>query len=301
MSSPEHNELGQFIPLHYHFQMLADDVRMTAFESALEKVVPIGGRVLDLGSGTGIQSFFAARRAAHVTAVEFNSELAEASRRFLHDNGLADRVQVLVADASEFTPDEPVDVVVCEMLHSGLLREKQIDTIARFKEKYFARFAALPRFVPEATLLAAQPVLQEYRFHGYHAPVPLFQAATAVTPGCSPMAEPQLYAVVDYAQALPDLFEATQQFRVAETGAVNAIRFVTKNLLAILPEEQSSIDWHNHYLVMPLSTPLEVAAGDVLELRFRYTPGAPLRALTDSLDCRPIGKGPDCSLESREG
>src|SRR2546427_487380 len=109
-------ELGQFIPLHYHFNMLNDAARTGAFESAIEATVPRGGRVVELGGGTGVLSYFATRKAARVWCIERNPELAGAARRLLLANG-ADTVEVVEADARSFVPPEPVDVVVCEMLH----------------------------------------------------------------------------------------------------------------------------------------------------------------------------------------
>ena len=229
-----------------------------------------------------------ARRARSVVAVEYNPKLVEASRRILAKNGVADRVTVVQADAAEWTPDEPVDLVVCEMLHSALLREKQVEVIHRFKANYARRFATLPRFLPEATLLAAQPVHQDYRFHGYEAALPFFQAATTAAPACMPLAAPLVYATVDYAQALPELFEATLLFRVHTSGCINAVRFVTKNLLAILPAEQRSIDWHSQHLVMPLASSLDVVTGQLFELRFSYPAGATIEQLGESLHGRIV-------------
>ncbi len=124
-------ELGQFIPLHYHFNMLADAARTGAFEEAIDLAVPEGGRVVELGGGTGVLSFFAARKAARVWCVERNPELADVARKLLRENG-ADAVEVVQADATAWLPPDPVDVVVCEMLHVGLLREKQIQVLSAF-------------------------------------------------------------------------------------------------------------------------------------------------------------------------
>ena len=55
--------LGQFIPLHYHGQMLANEQRMAPFHEAIDKLVPIGGHVVELGGGTGVMSFLASKRA----------------------------------------------------------------------------------------------------------------------------------------------------------------------------------------------------------------------------------------------
>jgi type I protein arginine methyltransferase len=40
---------------------------------------------------------------------------------------------------------------------------------------------------------------------------------------------------------------------------------------------------HNHYLVVPLSAPVPVKAGDRLRVRFAYQFGAPLADLVASL------------------
>ena len=67
--------LGQFIPLHYHHNMLKDDNRMSNFKAAIDQVVFDGAKVLELGGGTGVLSCFAAARASKVWCVEFNPAL----------------------------------------------------------------------------------------------------------------------------------------------------------------------------------------------------------------------------------
>ena len=41
-TTDEEKLLGQYIPIHYHYQMLDDEARMTGFKSALDFVVPAG-------------------------------------------------------------------------------------------------------------------------------------------------------------------------------------------------------------------------------------------------------------------
>lgn len=45
----QHLEPGQFIPLVYHYNMLADQTHMHAFKEAIAIAVPEGSRVLELG------------------------------------------------------------------------------------------------------------------------------------------------------------------------------------------------------------------------------------------------------------
>ena len=45
-------QLGQYIPLHYHYQMLLDEARMRGFAQAIAYNVLEGARVLELdGNG----------------------------------------------------------------------------------------------------------------------------------------------------------------------------------------------------------------------------------------------------------
>ena len=81
--------LGQFIPIHYHYQMLTQEPRIGGFEQAIAAVVQPGMKVLELGAGTGVLSFFAARAgASKVWAVERIPHVAKAARRFLARHGL---------------------------------------------------------------------------------------------------------------------------------------------------------------------------------------------------------------------
>ena len=66
MSQSDDCYLGQFIPLHYHHNMLMDEQRMSAFKTAINLTVFPGAKVLELGGGTGVLSWFAAAKAGKV-------------------------------------------------------------------------------------------------------------------------------------------------------------------------------------------------------------------------------------------
>jgi predicted RNA methylase len=284
---PEEFFLGQCIPVHYHYNMLRDQARVDSFREAIGCVTARGAKVLELGGGTGILSFFAAQRAAKVWCVEMNPALAKVARRFLADNGVGDQVEVVEADAGEYVPPESVDVVICEMLHSALLREKQVEVIQSFKEHYAQKFPGkLPVFVPEATLLAVQPVEQLFTFAGYHAPVPLFQGPGDEHQDTTALGEPAIYQTVSYERPLPTRIAWQGEAIATQSGHLNAIRFVTKNVLAILVDEQRSIDWNNQHLVLPLRKPLAVERGDAIRIEFNYEAGGSLESLADSLSCQ---------------
>lgn len=276
--------LGQFIPVHYHHNMLMDQNRMHAFKCAIDHVVFPGAKVLELGGGTGVLSFFAAQKADKVYCVEFNPDLVQEARRFLAQNRHGERVEVIHADAFEYLPPEPVDVVICEMIHVGMLREKQVDVIEAFKQRYFERFGGpLPMFIPEAVLMAVQPLQKDYNFEGYVAPIIQFEETTVFQSGTVQLGQPVIYSVLDFTTAVDPMIGFDGQLLIEQAGELNALRFITKNVLSVVQERGSTIDWLNHYMCLPLAQPLRVEAGDIVQVSFRYRAGGSIPSLQASI------------------
>jgi hypothetical protein len=61
------------------------------------------------------------------------------------------------------------------------------------------------------------------------------------------------------------------------------MRFITKNILAVVPERSDTIDWLNHYMTLPLALPLDVVAGDVIDVSFAYRAGGSIPSLQASI------------------
>ena len=293
---PEQYFLGQMIPLRYHYQLLTDAERLTAFREAIDFVVPPGAKVVELGGGTGILSFFAAEKADKVWCVECNPELARAAETFLAQNRHGDRVEVVLADAHHYVPPEPVDVVVCEMLHSGLLREKQASVIRAFRENYARRFGGrVPCFVPEVSLLGVQAVQQSFQFAGFHAPIPLFQPPRTRHDDTVGLSDPVIYETIDYRgidfdSQIPSEIAWQGNLTITRPGKLNALRFATKNLLVMIEEQGRAVEWSNMHLVLPIARPIVVEPGKVLEISFSYPPGGTLDWLSRSIRVAEAGE-----------
>ncbi len=284
-------ELGQFIPAHYHANMLNDETRMRGFQEAIDYLVPEGARVVELGGGTGVLSHFAAQRASKVWCVEFNPDLIKTASVLLPQNTRGDRIELVHANANDWLPPEPVDVVICEMLHTGLLREQQVNVIHNFKQRYTAHFGGpLPAFIPEACLQAIQPIEQDFVHEGFFAPCLQFQSPVTQQARSQEKGPPTVFQAFRWDENIPMNCSFDNALQVDRDGRVNAIRVITKNLLAIVEDQQRSIDWHNQYLIVPLPQPIDVCAGDKLAVSFSYAPGSPLTALTQSLDVQRMAQ-----------
>jgi len=276
--------LGQYIPIHYHFQMLDDEARLRGFKSALDYLVPAGGVVLDLGAGTGVLSFFAAQKAAKVYSVERQAELVHKSQELLLRNDHGNRVELVLGDASTYLPPEPVDVVVCEMLHSALLREKQVEIIQAFKTRYRKKYGnELPIFIPDATILAVEPIFADFSFLGYQAPISLFEPVASPSPRFLSLGTPELYHILQYQTDFPLEFSFDGKLTTDKTGHFNALRFITKNILAIDIKEQTTIDFMNQNLILPISNPMDVLKNEQFEIRFSYLAGDTIPSLENSI------------------
>lgn len=281
-NSESGSELGQFIPIHYHYQMLLDQDRINGFAKAIESSVTSGSKVLDLGGGSGILSFYASKKAQKVWCVEKNPELANAAQKFLRDNK-AENVEVIIDDAFFYLPPEPVDFVICEMLHSAMLREKQTVVLAEFQKNYLEKFGKLPNFIPATTMLAVQPVNQSFSFNGYVAPIPLFFPAGLENTSTIELSDPYIYSSFHYDKPLPQHFVCSREFTASKDGEINALRFITKNILSYLIEEEKSIDWYNLYLIMPLSKSVSVKTGQKVKISFSYPSGGRIECLGSSI------------------
>lgn len=276
--------LGQFIPLQYHHHMLTDEYRMGTFKAAIDQAVFPGAKVLDLGGGTGVLSWFAAAKAGKVWCVEFNPDLVREARRLLKLNQGCEKIELVQADAFEYLPPEPVDVVICEMLHPAMVCEKQVNVIKSFKERYLQRFGGpLPRFIPEAVLMGVQPLQQNYRFMGFHAPIIQFQLPGGIHTDTMEFAPPQVYSPLDFMQPVSEEFNWEGVFTLEQAGQVNALRFITKSILSISTSDKSFIEWQNHYLVLPLADPVQAKAGALLHIGFNYRAGGSITHLQNSI------------------
>jgi hypothetical protein len=75
---------------------------------------------------------------------------------------------------------------------------------------------------------------------------------------------------------------------VERNGEINAMRFVTKNILQVVQERSSTIDWLMGYMTLPLATPIKAREGDVLQVSFQYRAGGAIPSLQASLQAEVL-------------
>lgn len=139
-----------------HYWMLADALRTRRFRKAIRAAVHPGDVVADLGTGTGILAMFAVQAgAARVYAVEQDPQTAAIARELIARNAMAERIQVLEADAAACELPEPVDLLLCELIGNAG-PEEDIEAVAAALAQRHLKPGG--RCVPERLQCYAVPV-----------------------------------------------------------------------------------------------------------------------------------------------
>ena len=112
----------------WHFVIVRDAVRNTAYEEALKRAVTRDSKVLEVGAGSGLLALMAARAGAReVITCEADPAIAAAAKEAIAHNGYSDRIRVVAKHSSALDVAAdlggPADVLVSEIVSNDLLGE----------------------------------------------------------------------------------------------------------------------------------------------------------------------------------
>lgn len=168
-----------FEDIYLHEQMLADTVRMNAYQHAIERYVTAQDDVVDVGTGTGILAFMAAaRKPRKIYALDHSMRMIDYARAVAETNGI-DNVTFVASSSHEFRPEKPVDVMVQELMGIALFDEGMVETVLAARDRCLkpggrilpAKFA----FYLEPVQLIEEeriPLIQELQPRGLTLPSP---------------------------------------------------------------------------------------------------------------------------------
>ena len=124
---------------YIHEQMLKDRIRTGTYQDAIKNNPDVfkDKIVLDIGSGTGILSIFAAKAGAkHVYGIEF-ADIADYANEIIKKNKLNDKITIIKSKVEEVNlPVEKVDIIISEWMGYFLLYESMLDTVLYARDKW---------------------------------------------------------------------------------------------------------------------------------------------------------------------
>ena len=127
---------------YIHEEMLKDKVRTGTYQKAIleNKEIFKDKIVLDIGSGTGILSFFAAQAGAkHVYGIEF-ADIADFSIDIIKKNKMEDKITIIKSKVEEAElPVDKVDIILSEWMGYFLLYESMLDCVLFARDKWLKK------------------------------------------------------------------------------------------------------------------------------------------------------------------
>jgi len=117
-----------FDDLYQHDRMLADQVRIDTYRAAFAKHVKPGDVVVDLGTGTGVLAFLAARAGARVVHAVEHGPMLDLACAVARDNGITN-VVFHRCHSTRFALPEPADVIIHEQIGDAAFDERAVENL----------------------------------------------------------------------------------------------------------------------------------------------------------------------------
>ncbi|MES2668523.1 MAG: 50S ribosomal protein L11 methyltransferase [Patescibacteria group bacterium] len=258
-------------------QCLTDKKRTDRFEEAIARNVKKGDLVMDSGTGSGILALMAARAGAKkVLAVEYDPYVAKLAVQNVANNDFSDVVDLVVGDARDvnFAKDTVFDVIIMEMLTTGMIDEYQVWTMNNLHKKGYV--TAETRLIPQRqdTFIA----LGEADYTNYGLTMRMVRHVWP--PHCTidlrKLTKTELLNSVSFNTVNPLSSHSVMQFTIEEAGTLNSLYLTSNTIL----DEQTEVDDTaalNAPVVLPIESDIEVEKGDTVEVTVSYGFGGGFR------------------------
>lgn len=272
--------------LEVHRGLLQDTVRTNAFRDAIRRYVTPDSVVLDLGTGSGILSFFAceagARRVFAVDATH-SADLASFLARHL---GFADRIQVIHDRSTNIELPERANVLVTETLGAFGFNEQILSSVIDARARLLTADAVI---IPRSIDLYLVPVddasIYEQRVNWWNekpygfdfSPLAVF-ASNIVFIGsvgsASFLAQPERVIVADLTTIATADVSGGAQFIATRAGLLHGFAGWFRATLADgieLSNEAPGSHWEHVFL--PLQSPIPIEAGTPIDVDLECADG----------------------------
>ncbi len=130
------------INVENHHVMLRDSIRMSCFQRAIQNAVTSESIVMDLGAGSGILSFFAARAGAQkIYAVEKRPDMVMVAKKLAKANGFEEQI-TFIENSSHLLQANEIEskptVLVSEILGNAIFEENILEFTIDARDRFLA-------------------------------------------------------------------------------------------------------------------------------------------------------------------
>lgn len=256
-----------FSSVDFVFQCLVDSKRTTAFVDAINKVVTKESVVIDLGTGSGIMAIAAAKAGAkQVYCVEYDPFIASIAKKNIEVNGLKNKIKMIVNDAKKISLKEKFDIVISEMLTTGIVDEHQVQAINNLHRHKNIHKSTI--FIPGVQETYITPVDTSFEVCGHTFPmVNHLWKWLEYNPIKSKMAKKELLNKIDFSHPYKEQCDVVVEFKVVKKGKINSILLESKSILGTKTVEDTKA--LNAPVIIPL-VERSVQKNDVVRIHVKY-------------------------------
>jgi predicted RNA methylase len=276
------NFLGPPMPPIYQYNLLCDAPRVKALQKAILKTVTKNDVVVDLGTGTGILSLIAAKKAKKVYAIEMDPFMLEVAKNLASYYPEGKKIEFVEADARTFHLNEKADVIICEMLDTALIREYQVPAMNHALENIAKENA---RIIPLKSTTKIELVQADFHFYGFDFPIPYYEKCGArnVKDVLSQQTEVHM---LRFDEVNSPIVRKDIHIKISKDGIANAFRLLTY----VHADEEILMkpsDWLNPPLVFPIKWgkggKINVKKGEELQISLWYEMGTDIEYMYYSI------------------
>ena len=135
-----------------HQTLIGDRTRTLLYKKAIEDCVKRDDVVMDMGCGTGILSFFAAKKGCKKVYAVDRAAIIDCAKETAARNGLAGNIEFVKADILKFRPPGKIDVLIQEQIGRFIWNDDLIAKVSHIRDRYLARGGTMIPFKIELFL-----------------------------------------------------------------------------------------------------------------------------------------------------
>lgn len=210
------------------FNCLIDEKRTIAFRKAIKNTIKSGDVIVDMGTGSGVLAMFAVDAGAKkVYAVEVDDKNIKTLKNTFEINGYDDKIIVIKGDVTKIKLPEKVDVIIGEMIATGLIEELQIqamNNMLKFSNKGVG--VVLNKFENYVDL-----VFNNEKFYGKRFKILRYEYPEEKNLRSISYSKKEKYIEVDFSKINKNnTVDKKVKLKILKNGKINGIRISSKSI-----------------------------------------------------------------------
>ena len=253
----------KFQTTSYHFDLLKDNDRISAFFEAISQYNSKTELAYDLGCGSGLLSYFLNEKFNEIIAIEIDSK---ASKCALDNLKTFDNITVINEDVLNYNFTRKADLIVCEMLDTALIDEEEVQVLNHAR-KFLKEDGEI---IPSYIINIAELVNMERHYIHWDE-----NASYEI------LSKPIYYSKIDFKKEINPNFEDILEFEVNRNQTANGIKITTVSIL-----NENVVCGPTPMFNPPLLIPIEeinVKCNDLINVKLKYIMGQGIETINTQI------------------